>query len=287
MLRIVRKTMTFLLLGALLTAASAWAIHGLNFWRARAAVPRLVNPASNQSYINLPGWWSNDPDFAEQVGVDTDEKVDPLAVRRGFAKIGVIAITGSYVKPISLIDPDIAWRRHRRVEAGMPPTPDTYFPLPIGYFTKDRLGWAPGESFALVVHHDSTREQRLQMSSESIAVFSIGWPWRSAQVGVHHITDMPQRTTTPAASLAGGITLWTNNGQGPLDRFALPLFPLWPGFALNTLVFAAGIAVLWHVPAGARRMGRRRSGRCLTCGYTVEGLTICPECGRQAISAPT
>lgn len=287
MFRFARRALTFLLLGAALTMLSAWAIHGVNFWRARAALSRPVSANGTQSYINMPGWWINDPDFAEQVGVIADERTDPRAARRAYEKLGTVALTGSYVRPIALIDPDVAWRRHRRVEPGMPATPDPYYTMPIGYFTQDRFGWAPGESFALVIHHDKAHEVRLQMSSESLAVFNVGWPLRSTQTGVHHVTDPPQRTTTPAISLTGGMTLWTNNGHGPLDRFALPLFPLWPGVALNTLVFATTLALLWHTPGAVRSFRRRRGGRCMKCGYDTTGLETCPECGTTRCGGET
>lgn len=102
--------------------------------------------------------------------------------------------------------------------------------------------------------------------------------------------------TTPLLSLSGGVEIWRDspnpepysspyiNAFGPLARFALPLFPLWPGFALNTLLFAATLAVLWHVPVGVRRMSRWRAGRCLACGYSIEGLDTCPECGKPTVT---
>lgn len=282
MFRFARRALAFLVLGAAFTVLSAWAIHGVNFWRALAAQSGPVGANGTQSYINMPGWWINDPDFAEQVGVVSDKKTDPRAARRASEKLGTVAISGSYVQPIALIDPDVAWRRHRRVEPGMLATPDPYYTMPIGYFTKNRLGWAPGESFALVIHHDQAGKEQLQMSPESLVLFNAGLPWRSMQTGTHHITDSPQRTTTPAVSFTGGLTLWTNGGQGPLDRFALPLFPLWPGFALNTLFFAAVLALLWYMPPGIRHVRRKRSGRCVKCGYDITGLTTCAECGHGA-----
>ncbi len=65
---------------------------------------------------------------------------------------------------------------------------------------------------------------------------------------------------------------------------SLPFVPLWPGFALNTIFYAALAWGLWQVPLAIRRSRRRRNGLCVRCGYDFTGLTVgspCPECGTQ------
>lgn len=281
MIPLARRALAFLLLGAVLTLLSAWVIHGVNFWRARAAVSGFVSSASGLRHINIPGIWLDDSEFAEQIGADgIGERYDPRAARRASESTVALAITGFYIFPIALIDPDAAWRRHRRVTPDMIANPSSPVGFGMHLFTHDRFGWNPGESRSKVIDYDENRHESLRISSEALVVFNAGWPWRSTQTGVHHIRDTPQRTTTPPVSLAGGVTLWTNGGQGPLDRFALPLFPLWPGFALNTLAFAAAIALLWHAPLTIRRLRRKRAGHCLACGYDLVGLARCPECCR-------
>ncbi len=67
---------------------------------------------------------------------------------------------------------------------------------------------------------------------------------------------------------AGGVTL--------------PFLPLWPGFAINTLFYAAIAWGLWQVPLAIRRRRRRRNGLCVRCGCDLKGLahgSPCPECG--------
>ncbi|MFG0286505.1 MAG: hypothetical protein ACF8R7_18985 [Phycisphaerales bacterium JB039] len=65
-------------------------------------------------------------------------------------------------------------------------------------------------------------------------------------------------------------------GRGPSD-------PLLPGFAVNTVCYAALIAALLGAPLMARRLRRRlraRRGRCPTCNYDLAGIDgPCPECG--------
>jgi hypothetical protein len=62
----------------------------------------------------------------------------------------------------------------------------------------------------------------------------------------------------------------------------LPLHPLWPGFALNTIFYSGLAWGLWQVPLAIRRRRRRRLNRCVKCGYDRAGLAAdahCPECG--------
>ena len=78
---------------------------------------------------------------------------------------------------------------------------------------------------------------------------------------------------TPKAAARRADLLYTTK--------ALPLRPIWPGFAINTVFYAA---ILWLLAFGlfaARRVIRRKRGLCLKCGYDLRGAEheVCPECG--------
>ncbi len=63
----------------------------------------------------------------------------------------------------------------------------------------------------------------------------------------------------------------------------LPLLPIWPGFAINTVLYSAILWLLAFGPFAARRFMRDKRGLCIKCGYDLRGSSGggggCPECG--------
>jgi hypothetical protein len=81
----------------------------------------------------------------------------------------------------------------------------------------------------------------------------------------------------------------------------MPVCPIWPGFLIDTLFYAAIWGGVFFGFASAKRAIRRRRGRCPMCGYDLRGQREavsaeqsirnsirCPECGwnRMQESAP-
>lgn len=66
----------------------------------------------------------------------------------------------------------------------------------------------------------------------------------------------------------------------------IPTIPIWTGFAINTLFYAACIGTAWVGFIGAKRTlitgRRRRRNLCPACAYQLTGEPICPECGAAA-----
>ena len=64
----------------------------------------------------------------------------------------------------------------------------------------------------------------------------------------------------------------------------LPTMPFWPGFAVNTIFYAATLWLLICGPFTLRRIRRVRRGLCPACGYDLRygEHDACPECGRLA-----
>ena len=66
-----------------------------------------------------------------------------------------------------------------------------------------------------------------------------------------------------------------------------PRRPIWPGFAINTVFYAAIVWLLFAGPFVLRRRRRIRRGLCPKCAYdlrgTPAGATACPECGAKLL----
>ncbi len=59
----------------------------------------------------------------------------------------------------------------------------------------------------------------------------------------------------------------------------LPYHPTWPGFAVNTIFYAAILWLLIPGPFVLRRFIRLRRGLCPKCAYPMGESSVCTECG--------
>jgi hypothetical protein len=135
---------------------------------------------------------------------------------------------------------------------------------------------------------------------------------------LHEFTDY--RAGLPCRAMQGEYlregTMVSSNALvavGPDDpttrvRSALPFRPIWPGFAINTVFYAAVLWMLFAAPFALRRWRRIRRGLCPKCGYDLRGgsgagaggggaggaggvqgageRAVCPECGTPVVNAP-
>ena len=109
-----------------------------------------------------------------------------------------------------------------------------------------------------------------------------GWPLRAMMWRADKKWDHSTRTTLPV-TVEHGLDL-SHLGGWPEIRKALPLKPIWPGFAINTIFYASLLWLLALGPFTAHRIMRRKRGRCIECGYDLRGHSggggeACPECG--------
>jgi hypothetical protein len=118
---------------------------------------------------------------------------------------------------------------------------------------------------------------------EEVWVLAAGWPMRSFSCSFYN----PQLTGKPwryEYSTSGGIGLPFRSIRQPTcivyKPAALPLRPVWPGAALNTLAYSSAWLPLLLVP-GFRRWWRIKRKRCPMCGYELASdfNAGCPECG--------
>ncbi len=99
-----------------------------------------------------------------------------------------------------------------------------------------------------------------------------GWPTLAMRQEFHYLA-MSERTFWSGWDPYRQVR--TNAGA------VLPHYPIWPGFPINTLFYAA---ILWLVipgPFALRRFLRLKRGLCPKCAYPMGESAVCSECGRE------
>ncbi len=106
-----------------------------------------------------------------------------------------------------------------------------------------------------------------------------GWPL----LGVRYVQRLDS-ANRPGWIIQGRLDLPIVIGGVPY--VPLPMCPIWPGFAINTVFYAAILWLLLAAPFALRRRRRIKRGLCLKCGYNLRGRPstsdVCPECGAAA-----
>jgi hypothetical protein len=126
-------------------------------------------------------------------------------------------------------------------------------------------------------------------------VHQSGWPMRALSGGrrVNDVSpDDASQSSNANASPANASALTESRGRfsvpvrptqaatsDPWTFRVLPMKPMWGGFAVNTLAYAAALWVLLAIPSSLRRMRRTRRALCPVCAYPVGTSDICSERG--------
>ena len=146
------------------------------------------------------------------------------------------------------------------------------------------------------MHIDTTVPPEVENEFEMFVEDARGWP--SLALSSHARVQEDPRLRVRGGIIPGAaesIPGWTGSFYFEdylFGRQILPLTPIWPGFAINTLFYAA---ILWlpiRGPFALRRFIRRNRGQCVVCGYDLRGdfARGCSECGwrreTDALRAP-
>jgi len=121
-----------------------------------------------------------------------------------------------------------------------------------------------------------------------------GWPlsslagerWQAASP-VTHLQQAVDAVAPRAATSAPGpeavhvaaFPIQRTTAGGTQYRLA-PLRPIWPGFTINTILYAAVLWLLICGPFVLRRVIRTRRDLCPACSYPRGESYLCSECGK-------
>ncbi len=131
----------------------------------------------------------------------------------------------------------------------------------------------------------------LKDDGEPIILDARGWPFQSLMSEtLPYQRSIRYGWVLPQAHERYGSTASPTNWPGHehlkswvgfyFAELAIPLRPIWPGFALNTIFYATIVWVLIPGPFTLRRFLRLRRGRCPKCAYPMGESVTCTECGK-------
>jgi hypothetical protein len=106
-----------------------------------------------------------------------------------------------------------------------------------------------------------------------------GWP----ALSMMYLDSPPSAGQSGQSSRVQGG--WRVRNGNVVAQRILPLRPLWPGFAINTLFYAGILWLLFGAPFALRRRSRIRRGLCPACAYPIGASAVCTECGATVQSS--
>jgi hypothetical protein len=142
-------------------------------------------------------------------------------------------------------------------------------------------------SWAEVPHWSAARASGApKVESNGVEFFIVdearGWPCMSMRDRLMFRYPLSQPAAT-SIEVEGGLELSLRGALPsglPCVR-VLPLTPIWPGFAINTLFYAAILWLSFAAPFALRRRRRIKRGLCPACAYPVGKSDVCTECGHS------
>jgi hypothetical protein len=169
---------------------------------------------------------------------------------------------------------EVAW------DANWPTAVPLHWPLKARRLTGTNFAWETVRFTARKFEADDSNDVT-KTEAFYIDLHTVGWPAKSMMVewwDEFVLMGKPLRKTNrfdghPSTTVRQvGLPIATG-------YLFLPLQPIWPGFAINTIFYSAILWLLFFAPGSVRRMIRRRRGLCPACAYPVGTSEVCTECG--------
>ena len=163
------------------------------------------------------------------------------------------------------------------------PVPDDWPPVPT-WIGRDR-------SFGLDEFSAHANSELLTVRAGSQWVLCAGWPLHALAIERHRAAPhkfgrhfgLWMQYESQGDWLDGlAIPRWIPwSERGSVYISGLPTYPVWPGFAINTVFYAFIVWLVFAAPFALRRRRRIKRGLCSKCGYDLRGVrsVACPECG--------
>jgi len=120
-------------------------------------------------------------------------------------------------------------------------------------------------------------------NSDVILHIEAGWPLRSFSGDLHLRAYFAG--SQYGRSILDGALGFDRVVAGSTVTRAVPLRPVWPGFVVNTVLYAATATVVLRVIRLAYGRLRTTLGKCPSCGYPVGVSEVCTECGGEVRAA--
>lgn len=124
-----------------------------------------------------------------------------------------------------------------------------------------------------------------------VRVREAGWPLRAFR-GWHTMDMLDGKLYCGNYAVTHWAVFWEGSQAWRDARLPqwLLLQPVYPGFLVNTVASAAaafiGFRCVRFVVLLIHRSKRRDAGLCANCGYRLDELRICPECGTPSMCTP-
>ncbi len=118
----------------------------------------------------------------------------------------------------------------------------------------------------------------------AMIVYESGWP-RRAMIRYLPVVGgaWPPKVPDIGMLQLGVPTPFTLQWRNLPNANYLPILPLWPGFAINTIFYGTFAFAALAGTSALRRRRRFNRGLCVQCAYPRTGGDLCPECGHSVL----